>query len=678
MAKNSFEIPQKKLDSGKYSLIGAQQVNFSEFDNIINFGKNLTDDKTPICSIINQNGQMYLMVNKNTESLKDLQIFSDGGNENYDVYKIKNTTMYANEDISFQLENSDAKSFGNLTIKSNGIVHEKNGVQTTLLALEDKFIDVDLPKNIVELTKNENAPIKLRASKKAKRCALPAQMFENLKTLEENGTPNIKVKEWTNIGKKGQSLRIALYGDRILVGDGVELKEVYAGLKIVPDMDESGKTDKKDIIVRFDKSTEKVGESKNSKLLDGVSPEIVKEIVEFLPEKYLSGEKVVDETTENIESLQVESIKNLTNPAVKFGISTLESNIEKEDLTMGIASNFDDNVDNDIVINDSTETLANPQPEQVEVEEQQPVEEQAQEQVQTEQQPVEEQAQEQVQTEQQPVEEQAQEQVQTEQKTEENAQQDNNNNKQDKQEEKKGKSNKNKPLWQILISGFTALAALALCLASLLAPGLPLIVSILSGLLFFAVGIPTMASAKDYIAASMKNRKNAKKNKSAKQSEEKVEEKSKKQNKSKKQTKEKKAVVKKAPKQEKVDKAPKQEKVDKAAKKAEAEKAKNQQIMVNNFNTLINNTEKTIKIMEDYNTVWGKGAKTVEKQELLKNSKECVEELKEFKQFATSQELNEESMKEIYLRKQNIKNKYFDTITTVKNTILKKSNTLEP
>ena len=640
MAKNSFEIPQKKLDSGKYSLIGAQQVNFSEFDNIINFGKNLTDDKTPICSIINQNGQMYLMVNKNTESLKDLQIFSDGGNENYDVYKIKNTTMYANEDISFQLENLDAKSFGNLTIKSNGIVHEKNGVQTTLLALEDKFIDVDLPKNIVELTKNENAPIKLRASKKAKRCALPAQMFENLKTLEENGTPNIKVKEWANIGKKGQSLRIALYGDRILVGDGVELKEVYAGLKIVPDMDESGKTGKKDIIVRFDKSTEKVGESKNSKLLDGVSPEIVNEIVEFLPEKYLSGEKVVDETTENIESLQVESIKSLTNTGVKFGISTLESNIEKEDLTMGIASNFDDNVDNDIVINDSAETLADTQPEQVEAEEQQSVEEQAQ----------------------------------TEQKAEENTQQDNKNNKQDKQEEKKGKSNKNKPLWQILISGFTALAALALCLASLLAPGLPLIVSILSGLLFFAVGIPTMASAKDYIAASMKNRKNAKKNKSAKQSEEKeqseekVEEKSKKQNKSKKQTKEKKAVT---------EKAPKQEKVDKAAKKAEAEKAKNQEIMVNNFDTLINNTDKTIEIMEDYNKFWGKGAKTVEKQELLKNSQECVEELKEFKQFATSQELNEESMKEICLRKQNIKNKYFDTIKSIKQT-LGKSNTLEP
>lgn len=639
MAINSFEIPQKKLDSGKYSLVGAQQVNFSEFDNIINFGKNLTDDKTPICSIISQNGQMYLMVNKNTESLKDLQIFSDGENENYDVYKIKNTTMYANEDISFQLENSDAKSFGNLTIKSNGIVHDKNGVQTTLLALEDKFIDVDLPKNIVELTKNENAPIKLRASKKAKRCALPAQMFENLKTLEENGTPNIKVKEWANIGKKGQSLRIALYGDRILVGDGVELKEVYAGLKIVPDMDESGKTGKKDIIVRFDKSTEKVGESKNSKLLDGVSPEIVNEIVEFLPEKYLSGEKVVDETNENIESLQVESIKSLTNPGVKFGISTLESNIEKEDLTMGIASNFDDNVDNDIVINDSAETLADTQPEQVEAEGQQPVEEQAQEQ------------------------------AQTEQKAEENTQQgNNNNNKQDKQEEKKGKSNKNKPLWQILISGFTALAALALCLASLLAPGLPLIVSILSGLLFFAVGIPTMASAKDYIAASMKNRKNAKKNKSAKQSEEKVEEKSKKQNKSKKQTKEKKTVT---------EKAPKQEKVDKAAKKAEAEKAKNQEIMVNNFNTLINNTNKTIEIMEDYNKFWGKGAKTVEKQELLKNSQECVEELKEFKQFATSQELNEESMKEICLRKQNIKNKYFDTIKSIKQT-LGKSNTLEP
>lgn len=632
MAINSFEIPQKKLDSGKYSLVGAQQVNFSEFENIINFGKNLTDDKTPICSIINQNGQMYLMVNKNTESLKDLQIFSDGENENYDVYKIKNTTMYANEDISFQLENSDAKSFGNLTIKSNGIVHDKNGVQTTLLALEDKFIDVDLPKNIVELTKNENAPIKLRASKKAKRCALPAQMFENLKTLEENGTPNIKVKEWANIGKKGQSLRIALYGDRILVCDGVELKEVYAGLKIVPDMDESGKTGKKDIIVRFDKSTEKVGESKNSKLLDGVSPEIVNEIVEFLPEKYLSGEKVVDETNENIESLQVESIKSLTNPGVKFGISTLESNIEKEDLTMGIASNVDDNVDNDIVINDSAETLADTQPEQVEAEGQQPVEEQAQ----------------------------------TEQKAEENN--NNNNNKQDKQEEKKGKNNKNKPLWQILISGFTALAALALCLASLLAPGLPLIVSILSGLLFFAVGIPTMASAKDYIAASMKNRKNAKKNKSAKQSEEKVEEKSKKQNKSKKQTKEKKTVT---------EKAPKQEKVDKAAKKAEAEKAKNQEIMVNNFNTLINNTDKTIEIMEDYNKFWGKGAKTVEKQELLKNSQECVEELKEFKQFATSQELNEESMKEIYLRKQNIKNKYFDTIKSIKQT-LGKSNTLEP
>lgn len=638
MAKNSFEIPQKKLDSGKYSLVGAQQVNFSEFENIINFGKNLTDDKTPICSIINQNGQMYLMVNKNTESLKDLQIFSDGENENYDVYKIKNTTMYANEDISFQLENSDAKSFGNLTIKSNGIVHDKNGVQTTLLALEDKFIDVDLPKNIVELTKNENAPIKLRASKKAKRCALPAQMFENLKTLEENGTPNIKVKEWANIGKKGQSLRIALYGDRILVGDGVELKEVYAGLKIVPDMDESGKTDKKDIIVRFDKSTEKVGESKNSKLLDGVSPEIVKEIVEFLPEKYLSGEKVVDETTENIESLQVESIKSLTNPGVKFGISTLESNVEKEDLTMGIASNLDDNVDNDIVINDSAETLANPQPEQVEAQEQQPVEEQAQEQ------------------------------AQTEQKAEENAQQDNNKNKQDKKEEKKEKSGKKTPLWQILIGGFTALAALALCLASFLAPGIPLIVTILSGLMFFAIGIPTMASAKDYIAASMKNRKNAKKNKSAKQSEEKVEEKSKKQNKSKKQTKEKKTVT---------EKAPKQEKVDKAAKKAEAEKAKNQEIMVNNFNTLINNTNKTIEIMEDYNKFWGKGAKTVEKQELLKNSQECVEELKEFKQFATSQELNEESMKEICLRKQNIKNKYFDTIKSIKQT-LGKFNTLEP
>ena len=308
---------------------------------------------------------------------------------------------------------------------------------------------------------------------------------------------------------------------------------------------------------------------------------------------------------------------------------------------MGIASNVDDNVDNDIVINDSTETLANTQPEQVEAEGQQPVEEQEQ----TEE--------------------------KTEEKAEENTQQNNNSNnndKQDKQEEKKGKSNKNKPLWQILISGFTALAALALCLASFLAPGLPLIVSILSGLLFFAVGIPTMASAKDYIAASMKNRKNAKKNKSAEQSEEKVEEKSKKQNKSKKQTKEKKAVT---------EKAPKQEKVDKAAKKAEAEKAKNQEIMVNNFNTLINNTNKTIEIMEDYNKFWGKGAKTVEKQELLKNSQECVEELKEFKQFATSQELNEESMKEICLRKQNIKNKYFDTIKSIKQT-LGKSNTLEP
>lgn len=652
----SFTIPQKQKVNGKYQDIGSQVVSVSNYNDIINFGKNLTESHSPVCSIIKKDNQLYLMVNKNFEQLKDLQIFSDAENENYNVYKLKNVTMYANEDISFALNNPDAKSFGNITIKSKGIIHEKNGVQTTLLKLEGENLNVELPKNIVELTQNDAAPIQLRASKQAKRCALPAQMFETLKAMEANGSPNIKVKEWANVGKKGQTLRIALYGDRILVGDGVELKEVYAGFKVVPDMGNNGEvTDKKDLIVRFDKSSEKVGESKNSKLVDGLSPEIIKEITEFLPQEK-NGEKVVDEETKaDIEKMQIESIKSLTKPGIKVGINAFENtNAEPALQSLEKVNAF---------------TPIQPEPEKPVVEEPTPEPEPI-----TVPDPKKEET----------VQEEKQENA--EQPKAEDKQEDNQNGKDDKADGKDGKAKDKKPDdkqipgWKLLLSGIFAIIAFALCIATALMPGIPFAIPLMTGLLGAATAIPTLAASGRYVKKAI-DKKAAKKKAKKAAAKDKSEEKQTDNQKT-----EEKAVVKEQNKKKQKDKtASKQEKInskqEKAEKKAEIKKQNearvSQEETDQKFNDILNKTNNTIDTLEDYNNYYGKDAKKAENQELYKDSKECVDELKELRNQIVNAEKNNENYNKIMESAANIKSKHSNTIKLIKRTY-NKSSVQEP
>lgn len=652
----SFTIPQKQKVNGKYQDIGSQVVSVSNYNDIINFGKNLTESHSPVCSIIKNDNQLYLMVNKSFEQLKDLQIFSDAENENYNVYKLKNVTMYANEDISFALSNPDAKSFGNITIKSKGIIHEKNGVQTTLLKLEGENLNVELPKNIVELTQNDAAPIQLRASKQAKRCALPAQMFETLKAMEANGSPNIKVKEWANVGKKGQTLRIALYGDRILVGDGVELKEVYAGFKVVPDMGNNGEvTDKKDLIVRFDKSSEKVGESKNSKLVDGLSPEIIKEITEFLPQEK-NGEKVVDEETKaDIEKMQIESIKSLTKPGIKVGINAFE-NINAEPAIQSLE---------DV----NAFTPIQPEPEKPVVEEPTPEPEPITVPDPTKEETVQEEKQE-----------------NAEQPKAEDKQEDNQNGKDDKADGKDGKAKDKKPDdkqipgWKLLLSGIFAIIAFALCIATALMPGIPFAIPLMTGLLGAATAIPTLAASGRYVKKAI-DKKAAKKKAKKAAAKDKSEEKQTDNQKT-----EEKAVVKEQNKKKQKDKtASKQEKInskqEKAEKKAEIKKQNearvSQEETDQKFNDILNKTNNTIDTLEDYNNYYGKDAKKAENQELYKDSKECVDELKELRNQIVNAEKNNENYNKIMESAANIKSKHLNTIKLIKRTY-NKSSVQEP
>ena len=646
----SFTIPQKQKVNGKYQDIGSQVVSVSNYNDIINFGKNLTESHSPVCSIIKNDNQLYLMVNKNFEQLKDLQIFSDAENEDYNVYKLKNVTMYANEDISFALNNPDAKSFGNITIKSKGIIHEKNGVKTTLLKLESENLNVELPKNIVELTQNDAAPIQLRASKQAKRCALPAQMFETLKAMEANGSPNIKVKEWANVGKKGQTLRIALYGDRILVGDGVELKEVYAGFKVVPDMGNNGEvTDKKDLIVRFDKSSEKVGESKNSKLVDGLSPEIIKEITEFLPQEK-NGEKVVDEETKaDIEKMQIESIKILTKPGIKVGINAFENtNAEPALQSLEEVNAFtpiQPEPDTPVVVEEPT-----PEPEPITVPD--PTKEET-------------------------VQEEKQENA--EQPKAEDKQEDNQNGKDDKTDGKDGKAKDKKPDdkqipgWKLLLSGIFAIIAFALCIATALLPGIPFAIPLMTGLLGAATAIPTLAASGRYVKKAI-DKKAAKKKAKKAAAKEKSEEKQTDNQKT-----EEKAVVKEQSKKKQKDKtASKQEKAEKKAEiKKQNEARASQEETDQKFNDILNKTNNTIDTLEDYNNYYGKDAKKAENQELYKDSKECVDELKELRDQIVNAEKNNENYNKIMESAANIKSKHSNTIKLIKRTY-NKSSTQEP
>lgn len=648
----SFTIPQKQKINGKYQDLGSQVVNISNFNDIINIGRNLTESHTPICSIINKDNQLYLMVSKNFKQLQDLKIFSDAENENFNVYKLKNVTMFANEDISFSLSNPDAKSFGKIAIKSKGIIHEKSGVQTTLLSLENENLNVELPKNIVELTKNDAAPIQLRASKQAKRCALPAQMFDTLKEMEANGSQGIKVKEWANIGKKGQTLRIALYGDRILVGDGVELKEVYAGFKIVPDMNSNGEiTGNKDLIVRFDKSSEKVGESKNSKLVDGLSPEIIKEITNFLPQEK-NGEKIVEEETKtDIEKMQIESIKTLTKPGIKIGINALE-NVSPEPV---IQSTEESNAftpvatepENVVVAEPTSEPAPEPAPEPTP----EPV---SQPETETKSEPVEEANQESV------------EQPKVEDK-QDNKQDDKANDKANDKAKSKKDDGKEIPGWKLLLSGITAIIAFALCIATAILPGFPFAIPLFTGLIGAATAIPTISASGRYIKKRIDDKaakKKAKKEKTEDKQTQKAEEK--------KTVKEKDTTKQ----QEKAE-----AKQEKAEKKAEIQKQNEERLLqeqVNqNFDTLLNNTEKNLSVLKEYNECWGKDAKTAEKQEFLNKSKAFASELEEFREKIVTSERSQENLDKINLMKQDIKSKYPNVLNTIKD-IIHRSNIQEP
>ena len=261
---SSFQIPIKIKEDHKENEIGAQKISFIDEENVINFGRNLMENGEAAMSIvIDENGEYYLKVNNKFSALDGLKEYADNADENYTFYKIEKVQCYANEDITFKLTNENAQALGTLTIRANEIVHEKNKQKTTLFTSknEKEFVNIDFPKNFFELIdeKNNDNPIHLKGSKNSP-CSLPAQMFDCLKNIE-----GVKTKEWTNVGRSGQTLRIAIINGTTFVVDGPELKEVRNGFQVINSTDNS-----KDLVIRFNNTNASIGKAKDARFLGNV------------------------------------------------------------------------------------------------------------------------------------------------------------------------------------------------------------------------------------------------------------------------------------------------------------------------------------------------------------------------------------------------------------------------
>ena len=323
MSEFSFKIQQKKDVNGKQIVVDEQTISLVNSLSEISIGKNLGKDNAPICKICyieNAEGvkKPYLTIDKKSEILTELLKYDALTDENVAFLPLKNVKMLSNEQITFELENET--SFGTIKISGNEISQINNGSQKSLYA-SNKCFDVDLPKNFVDLIVGQNPLLQIRKSPSSKKFALPTQMFEMFKTLQAE-TKNVKILELNEIGKRKQTLKLAVIDNKILIADGSELKEVSAGFKILPDKDEQHKTtNAKDLVIRFDTSTTKIGETTNSKLIDGLTEENINEIVTFLNNNVAKDKlKIEVEEKNDIESLQIEAIKLLAKPRDKFAI----------------------------------------------------------------------------------------------------------------------------------------------------------------------------------------------------------------------------------------------------------------------------------------------------------------------------------------------------------------------
>ena len=662
-----FKIPQKIKKDGHEDFVGEQVVSISnEINDAIHIGKNLTDGNGSMFTINCIDGKTYLTINKNCpqyENFKFLEEYAEKNGEDAIILSVDKVKMYSNEDISFQLTDKDSKSFGKIMIGSNNVSITKDKTTTTLINFGENFMDVDLPNNIIELTQGENSPITLQRSPNSKKFTLPSQMFDVLKQMQENGNPNVSVKEFTGLGKKGnQTLRIIKLGDKILISDGREINEVEAGVLIVPDKDDAGKINgKKDLIIKFDVSKQKVGETKNARLLDGLTDDQIAEIIEFLPKELKNGEPFVTEDNTNIEGLQIEQIDPLKNPNDK-------TQIAKEPP----ASNFPKALDPDMIDDGNgfvpetpeetnpTEPVEPgpdaPAPEEPEPKEPEPKEPEPKEPEPKEPAP-EEPAPEEPAPEEPAPEEPAPEEPKGEQEPDETT------------TVYKEVVKQRIPFPNILkyvVKGLLVLAAAALTVLGILS-GVAIWVPIIAGLTTFVAATSFGVELKKDLYEYAEKKANA-------PTKEKVKKIVKEKNKDKEKTEEQEQTETKD--KEKVEEKQEKKVKETAEKKVSVKKVKEQEEvkketltteqMNNNLNTLRQNTEKTINTLEEYNNVWGNNPKSQEKIDLLNSSKECVEDLKNFQESIPTENVDEAKYNEIIDTKQQLKEKHGITIKAVK------------
>ena len=181
--KVGFEIPQYANVNGKREKQGVQKVSFSNsVENTITISSTQMVDskqtKVKSFDIVFNGENKFVKIYKNGplyDNLKHLET-SDKNKKNYIEIAVDKVSMHSNEDISFTLANKTENSpFKKFTIKSNQVELENNeGIkQTSVLPTEKTFFDISLPKNIVELSRNEKAPLTVKD--------MPTNMFDALK-----------------------------------------------------------------------------------------------------------------------------------------------------------------------------------------------------------------------------------------------------------------------------------------------------------------------------------------------------------------------------------------------------------------------------------------------------------------------------------------------------------------
>ena len=657
-----FIIPQKVKKDGKEKIVGGQAISISnETENMIHIGKNLTDGNGAMFSIVCMDGKKYLSINKSCpqyESLKQLEEFADLDNESNLILNISKINMHSNEDFSFELTDKDSRSFGKITIGSNTVILTKNETKTTLLNLGENFMDVDLPKNIVELTDGDKAPIAIKSG-------LPSQMFDALKEMGEVEGSKISTAELTNLGKKkNQTLKIVRWGEKVFIADGVEMKEVQAGVKVVLDKDDSGKDNgRKDLIIKFGKTSSKVGETTDAKLVDGLTDDEVLHVLEVLPTKSKDGSAFAqDDLSPEIEGLQINKISRIKNPKDKTQFA------KSDERSFSISS-------------ESTAETAAIEPSKIE-DAPEAVEEST-----TEETGIEEPITEESKTEEPAPEEPEQEEPKDEQEPDETT------------TVVKEVVKKHVPfphLAKYILKGLLVLAAAALTVLGILG-GVGLWAPIFAGLTTITTATSFGVDLKRDIAEYAQKKAEAPTEERIKKVVSKDKDKNKDKNKDKdkdkdKTKKNKKDKTKDKTKDKAKDKAKDKEKAKSTSSKetestteviegktasTEASEGKTKttdeaklkpEEMASNLNTIRKSTEKTIKELEEYNAVWGKDAKTEEKINLLNDSKTCVEELKDFRDTlpAETETVEEIRYSEIVNNQKGIKERFGSTISAVR------------